>query len=258
MTFERETLPNGIRLLTAPMPHAQSVSCFLMFAAGSRYETQGHERHRPLRRAHVLQGHRAAADRARHRRGDRLDRRRVQRLHEQGVHGLLRQVRGRPPRHRPRRARRHDPALEVRRRGDRPREGRHRRGDEHVLRHAARLHRRRLRVAALRRPAPRLGHHRPQGDGAGGHPGHLHRLPRTLVPAVAHRRRPGRAHRRRAHGASSGSSSATWRTATATPVRRRWRRTRTASSRSTRRTPTRPTSSSVRPATRSRTRTATC
>jgi predicted Zn-dependent peptidase len=38
--YERQTLPNGLRLLTAPMPSAQSVSCFLMFAAGSRYETR--------------------------------------------------------------------------------------------------------------------------------------------------------------------------------------------------------------------------
>jgi predicted Zn-dependent peptidase len=38
--FERQTLPNGLRVLTAPMPQAQSVSCFLMFAAGSRYETR--------------------------------------------------------------------------------------------------------------------------------------------------------------------------------------------------------------------------
>jgi predicted Zn-dependent peptidase len=37
--FERQTLPNGLRLLTAPMPQAQSVSCFVMLAAGSRYET---------------------------------------------------------------------------------------------------------------------------------------------------------------------------------------------------------------------------
>jgi len=36
--FERTSLSNGIRVLTAPMPHAQSVSCFIMFAAGSRYE----------------------------------------------------------------------------------------------------------------------------------------------------------------------------------------------------------------------------
>ncbi|MFN2468328.1 MAG: M16 family metallopeptidase [Gaiellaceae bacterium] len=38
-TFERETLGNGLRVLTAPMPHAQSVTCVIMFAAGSRYET---------------------------------------------------------------------------------------------------------------------------------------------------------------------------------------------------------------------------
>src|SRR4051794_13245321 len=38
--FERQTLPNGLRLLTAPAPQAQSVSCFVMLAAGSRYETR--------------------------------------------------------------------------------------------------------------------------------------------------------------------------------------------------------------------------
>src|SRR5215210_8449890 len=37
--FERQTLANGLRLLTAPIDHAQSVSCFVMLAAGSRYET---------------------------------------------------------------------------------------------------------------------------------------------------------------------------------------------------------------------------
>ena len=37
--FEQHTLSNGVRVLTAPMPQAQSVSCILMFAAGSRYET---------------------------------------------------------------------------------------------------------------------------------------------------------------------------------------------------------------------------
>ena len=37
--FERNALSNGVRVLTAPMPQAQSVSCFIMFAAGSRYET---------------------------------------------------------------------------------------------------------------------------------------------------------------------------------------------------------------------------
>jgi predicted Zn-dependent peptidase len=38
--YERQTLSNGLRVLTAPMPEAQSVSCFVMLAAGSRYETR--------------------------------------------------------------------------------------------------------------------------------------------------------------------------------------------------------------------------
>jgi predicted Zn-dependent peptidase len=36
--FERDDLGNGIRVLTAPLPHAQSTACFLMLSAGSRYE----------------------------------------------------------------------------------------------------------------------------------------------------------------------------------------------------------------------------
>src|SRR6478735_8446028 len=38
--FERTTLPNGLRVLTATVPQAQSVSCFVMLAAGSRFETR--------------------------------------------------------------------------------------------------------------------------------------------------------------------------------------------------------------------------
>jgi predicted Zn-dependent peptidase len=38
-TFERHTLDNGLRVLTANLPHAQSVTCMVMLAAGSRYET---------------------------------------------------------------------------------------------------------------------------------------------------------------------------------------------------------------------------
>jgi predicted Zn-dependent peptidase len=36
--FERQELANGLRVLTAPLPSAQSVACFVMLAAGSRYE----------------------------------------------------------------------------------------------------------------------------------------------------------------------------------------------------------------------------
>jgi predicted Zn-dependent peptidase len=38
--YERTTLSNGLRVLTATVPQAQSVSCFIMLAAGSRYETR--------------------------------------------------------------------------------------------------------------------------------------------------------------------------------------------------------------------------
>jgi predicted Zn-dependent peptidase len=37
--FERSTLGNGVRVVTAPMPQVHSVSCFVTLAAGSRYET---------------------------------------------------------------------------------------------------------------------------------------------------------------------------------------------------------------------------
>jgi predicted Zn-dependent peptidase len=38
-TFQIERLDNGLRILTAPMESAQSVTCAIMLAAGSRYET---------------------------------------------------------------------------------------------------------------------------------------------------------------------------------------------------------------------------
>jgi len=37
--FEKTTLGNGIRVVTAPMPQMSSVACFIMLAAGSRFET---------------------------------------------------------------------------------------------------------------------------------------------------------------------------------------------------------------------------
>ena len=36
--YERHTLSNGLRVVTASLDHAQSVACYLMLAAGSRYE----------------------------------------------------------------------------------------------------------------------------------------------------------------------------------------------------------------------------
>jgi predicted Zn-dependent peptidase len=37
--YRRQTLDNGLRVLTADLPHAQSVTVMVMLAAGSRYET---------------------------------------------------------------------------------------------------------------------------------------------------------------------------------------------------------------------------
>jgi predicted Zn-dependent peptidase len=37
--FQRDTLDNGLRVLRADLPYAQSVAVMIMFAAGSRYET---------------------------------------------------------------------------------------------------------------------------------------------------------------------------------------------------------------------------
>ncbi len=36
--YERHSLSNGLRVLTAPLDHAKSVACYIMLAAGSRYE----------------------------------------------------------------------------------------------------------------------------------------------------------------------------------------------------------------------------
>ena len=250
--------PNGLRVLTAPMPHAQSVSCVVMLAAGSRYETaetngiahfaehmffKGTER-RPTARDLVER--------------DRRDRRRVQRLHRQGVHGLLRPLRGRDARHRARRARRHAPQLPLRPGGDRAREGRDHRGDEHVLRHAARLHRRRVRGAPLRRPAARLGHHRPQGDGPRRDARDVHRVPRPLVPARPHGRRGRRPDRRRPARAARGAARRPRAARDRRPAAGRPRRERLAREGAHEGSPTRRTSCSACAAGRSWIRTGTC
>jgi predicted Zn-dependent peptidase len=38
--YQRNALSNGLRVLTAPLDHAQSVTCYIMLAAGSRYENE--------------------------------------------------------------------------------------------------------------------------------------------------------------------------------------------------------------------------
>ena len=86
--FEKTTLGNGIRVVTAPFPQVGSLS-FVMLAAGSQGRDARVEGHLHFAE-HMFQGHGAASHRAHDLDGDRRDRRRVQRLHGQGAHRLLR------------------------------------------------------------------------------------------------------------------------------------------------------------------------
>ena len=103
----REVLDNGLRLITETMPHVRSVTHRRVADARLAPRDRRAQRHRPLRRAHALQGH-GHAQRRRHRAGDRLDRRPARRVHREGIRQLLHQgarrapaARGRPPlRHR--------------------------------------------------------------------------------------------------------------------------------------------------------------
>jgi len=71
----------------------------IMLAAGSRYETRDTNGIAHFSEHMFFKGTERRRQRATSARG-RRDRRRVQRVHRQGVHRLLRQVRGRVPRHR--------------------------------------------------------------------------------------------------------------------------------------------------------------
>ena len=54
-------LPNGIRVITEPMPAVRSVAVGFWIGTGSRARNTPGERHLPLHRAHALQGHAHAA-----------------------------------------------------------------------------------------------------------------------------------------------------------------------------------------------------
>ena len=92
----RDVLDNGLRLLTERMTQVRSVSIGVWLTRGSRHESAEQQRHRPLRRAHALQGDRHPIGRG-HRAGDRLDRRPARRVHGEGVRQLLHQGARRAP-----------------------------------------------------------------------------------------------------------------------------------------------------------------
>ena len=41
--YERHTLSNGLRVLTAPLEHAKSVACYVMLAAEARSDLVGYD-----------------------------------------------------------------------------------------------------------------------------------------------------------------------------------------------------------------------
>ena len=94
--IRRETLANGLRLVTEAMPHVRSVSIGVWLTRGSRHEPRRARRHRPLRRAHALQGHDQPLGRG-HRAAGGLDRRPARRLHLEGIRRLLHQGARRAP-----------------------------------------------------------------------------------------------------------------------------------------------------------------
>ena len=190
-TFERSRLSNGTRVLTAALPHAQSVSCFVMLAAGSRYERReesgiahfaehmffkGTER-RPTARdiateidaiggefnaftGKELTGYyvKCAAETRDVALDVLVDMIRNSRFDAEEIErekGVI--------------------VEEMNMYADTPRSYVGNVWEQHV-----------------RRPAARLGHHRQRGDGSGGDARHVPRLPRPLVPPRAHGGRPRR------------------------------------------------------------------
>ena len=164
--LREDELGNGVRVVTAPMPQVGSVSCFVMLAAGSRYETPTSK---------------GIAHFAEHMFFKGTERRPTARTISTEIDAIGgefnaftgKELTGYYVRAAPRRATSpstSSPTCSSISRfdgGDREGEGRDPRGDERLPRHAAALRRERLRPPALRGPAARLGHPRHTGDGRG-------------------------------------------------------------------------------------------
>ena len=142
--------------------------------------------------APALQGHRGAV-RARHLDRPRRGRRRVQRLHRQGVHVLPRAGARQRPAPGDRRARRHDHQLAAHRRGRRGRAGRHPRRDRDARRRPGRRRAQPVRRAGVgeRYAAGPLDRRHGRLDRVA-QPGPGAPLLRPPLPAREHRHRGGR------------------------------------------------------------------
>ena len=89
MSIGRTEFTSGLRVVTERMPGVRSVTLGFWVLAGSRDEPPPISGLEPLPRAPAVQGD-EDAERARHRRGVRRGGRRGERVHRQGVHGVLR------------------------------------------------------------------------------------------------------------------------------------------------------------------------
>jgi predicted Zn-dependent peptidase len=160
--FNLERLDNGLRILTAPMDSAQSVTCAIMLAAGSRYETPETNGIAHFAEHMFFKGTES-----------RPTARDIS-MEIDAIGGEFNAFTGKEYTgyYVKCAAESRDVALDVlvdmlplkfdaaeieREKGVIIEE-------MNILRHAARLHRRRVRRAPLRRPATRVGHHRSQGD----------------------------------------------------------------------------------------------
>ena len=206
--FEKTTLGNGVRVLTAPMPQVGSVSCFVMLAAGSRYETAGSKgiahfaehmffkgtERRPTARTISTEidaiGGEFNAFTGKELTGYYVVRPETRDVALDVLVDMLRNSR-------------FDPAEIEKEKGvileemnvylDTPQ------------RYVGNVYDRLL----LRRPAARLGHPRDARDDRGRDARDVHVLPRHLVPARAHRRRRRRADRRRPRRPPRGAARRT-------------------------------------------------
>ena len=133
----RTVLPSGLRIVTEQLAGVRSASIGVWVGVGSRDETATlHGCSHFLE--HLLFKGTARAVRARHLDRARRGRRRVQRVHRQGVHLLPRAGARQRPAAGDRRARRHDHQLAAHRRGRRGRAGRHPRRDRDARRRPGR------------------------------------------------------------------------------------------------------------------------
>ena len=205
--IETSVLPSGIRLVTETMADVRSVAVAFWVGTGSRDEP-GELAGASHFLEHLLFKGTEDAVRRGHRRGARRGGGRLQRLHHQGVHDVLRPPPLREPGARARHPERHHVGAGTPLRGHRGRAHRDPRRDPHARRRARRPGVGALAVGALPGPRARARHAGDGVIGAADHPRGHPRLLRsaTTGPPTWSSRWPGTARTRRWPPTSSAAS----------------------------------------------------